>query len=199
MRKEAKDLINKRKIAYIYLMHRMFEGNPAMMIKIMKIKEVSVADLEDWDIDYKAAVYQTIQEEDTKGVRLRDQTEVPSIKSIKEKLLRRCDALVNTTDDPARLAQVYKILSEFETVDDKKEKTVLDAINESIKPLTPKKHEEVKTMLEKIKSEKAANARRGRKNVRKRVEHPDVNEQFAGLDNVELEEEPQEEIQEQEE
>ena len=153
MLKEVKDRINKRKIAYIYLMHRMFEGNPTMMIKIMHIPDVTVADIQDWDMDYKDAVYQTIQEEDARGVTLRDKdTDVPSIKGIKEKVLRRVDALILATEDPARLAQVYKILSEFEVADDKKEKSVLDAINESIKPLTPKKKETI-TMLEKMRKE----------------------------------------------
>ena len=152
MTKEQKERINRRKIAYVYLMHRMFEGSPALMLKTLKGKDITVADLQDWDLDYKDAVYQTIQEEDMRGVRLPDKDEVPSIKSIKEKVLRRTDILINTSDDPARLAQVYRILSEFETADDKKEKNVLDAINESIKPLTPKKKEKL-TMLEKMKQE----------------------------------------------
>lgn len=153
MLKEAKDRINKRKIAYIYLLHRMFESNPAMMLKIMHIPDVTVADIQDWDIDYKEAVYKTIQEEDAKGVALRDpDNDVPSIKSIKEKVLRRVDQIIAETTDPSRLATTYKILSEFEITDDKKEKSVLDAINESIKPLTPKKKEKM-TMLEKMKQQ----------------------------------------------
>jgi len=152
MDKETKDRINKRKIAYIYLMHRMFEGNPTLMKRIMGWSEISVGDLQDWDIDYKEAVYQVIQEEDMKGVRLRDMEDVPSIKSIKEKVLRRCYSLIEETTDPAKLAVVYRTLSEFELADEKKEKSVLDAINESIKPLTPKKKERM-TMLEKVRSQ----------------------------------------------
>lgn len=153
MLKEKKDKITKRRIAYIYLMHRMFEGDPNKMVKILQpSKDVSIADLLFWDKDYKAAVYQTIQEEDSRGVKLKDVEDVPSIKSIKEKVLRRCDVLINTTDDPARLAQVYKILSEFELSDDKKEKSVLDAITESIKPTRHKKEENV-TLIEKMRRE----------------------------------------------
>ena len=63
MNKEIKDRINKRKIAYVYLMHRMFEGSPASLLKIMKPRtDVTVEDLQDWDRDYKAAVYETIRE-----------------------------------------------------------------------------------------------------------------------------------------
>ena len=155
MRKEEKDRINKRKIAFVYLLHRMFDGSPALMLKIMKIPGVTVADIQDWDLDYKEAVYKTIEEEDAKGVSLKDPNEdVPSIKSIKDKVLRRVDTLINITDDPARLANVYKVLSEFEVADDKKDKSVLDAINEIVKPLTPKKKETI-TMLEKMKQQRS--------------------------------------------
>lgn len=150
MQKEVKDRINKRKIAYIYLLHRMFEGNPAMMLKIMHIPQTSVEDIKDWDLDYREAVYQTIQEEDNKGVELPE--DIPTIKSIKDKVLKRTFDLIQETTDPSKLATVYKTLSEFESVDTVKEKTVLDAINESIKPLTPKKKERM-TMLEKMKLE----------------------------------------------
>lgn len=156
MQKEVKDRINKRKIAYIYLLHRMFESNPAMMLRIMKIPNVTVEDIQDWNLDYKDAVYKTIEEEDARGVALRDpDADVPSIKSIKEKVLRRCYALIEETTDPAKLAAVYKTLSEFEASDDKKDKSVLDAINEAVRPLTPKKKEKM-TMLEKMKAENKA-------------------------------------------
>lgn len=152
MQKAVKDMINKRKIAYIYLLHRMFEGNPTKLLKTMRIPAVTVADLEDWNTDFKDAVYKVIEEEDAKGVVLRDKDgDVPSIKHIKEKLLRRCDALIEATTDPAKLAAVYKILSEFEVTDEKKEKSVLDAINETIKPLSEKKKKGTVTMLEKMK------------------------------------------------
>lgn len=141
MLKEKKDLINKRKIAYVYLLHRMFEGSPALMLKVMKFKDVTVADLEDWNVDWKEAVYKVIEEEDARGVKMPDLEEVPSIKSIKDKALRQMNEVVATSSDPARLAQMFKILSEFEGVDEKKEKGVLDAINEAVKPRTPAKKE----------------------------------------------------------
>lgn len=125
-----------------------------MMLRIMRIPETTVADIQDWDLDYKDAVYKTIQEEDSRGVTLRDPDEdVPSIRSIKEKTLRRVFAIIEQTTDPAKLAATYKTLSEFEVSDDKKEKSVIDAINESVKPLTPKKKEKM-TMLEKMKLQK---------------------------------------------
>ena len=167
MLKETKDRINKRKIAYIYLMHRMFEGNPALMKKIMGLGELTVADLQDWDAEWKDAVYATIREEDEKGVSLREKTEVPSIKSIKEKVLRRVNTIIDETTDPSRLATTYKVLSEFEVSDDKKEKSVLDAINEAVKPLTPKKKETV-TMLEKMRQEGRLTTDPGKKRGRPR-------------------------------
>ena len=134
-------------------MHRMFEGSPALLKRIMDVPNVSVEDLQDWDRDYKEAVYQTIQEEDARGVELKDpEKDVPSIKSIKEKILRQTEKVISETTDPSRLASAYKVLSEFEVVDDKKDKSVLDAINEIVKPLTPKKKEKL-TMLEKMKQQ----------------------------------------------
>ena len=153
MLKEKKDRLNKRKIAYVYLMHRMFEGSPALLKRIMDVPNVTVEDLQDWDRDYKDAVYQTIQEEDSRGVELKDpENDVPSIKSIKEKILRRTEQVISETTDPSRLASAYKVLSEFEVADDRKDKSVLDAINEAVKPLTPKKKEKL-TMLEKMKQQ----------------------------------------------
>lgn len=156
MTKEAKDRINRRKIAYVYLMHRMFEGNPSMMLRVMGFSGIAVADLQDWDSEWRDAVRKTIEEEDSKGVELRPEQDVPSIRSIKEKLLRRVDEIIKETTDPARLASTYKVLSEFEVQDDRKEKSVLDAINESIRPLTPKKG--TVTMLERMKRENSKKA-----------------------------------------
>ena len=154
MRKDVKDMINKRKIAYIYLLHRMFEGSPALLLKVMKIPNVTVPDIEDWDRDYRDAVYETIREEDARGVEMKDpHNDVPSIKSLKEKILRQVEAVISETTDPARLASAYKVLSEFEVADDRKDKSVLDAINEIVKPMTPRQKERM-TMLEKMKQQK---------------------------------------------
>ena len=117
------------------------------------IPNVKVDDILDWDKDYRDAVFDTIREEDAKGVQMKDPHEdVPSIKSLKEKILRQVEKVISETTDPARLASAYKVLSEFEVADDKKDKSVLDAINEIVKPLTPKKKEKL-TMLEKMKQQ----------------------------------------------
>lgn len=180
--KELKDRINKRKIAYVYLLHRMFEGNPTKMLKIMQISGLSVGDIQDWDNDYRDAVYKTIQEEDAKGLELRDPVkDVPSIKSIKEKVLRRCDDLITETTDPAKLAVVYKTLSEFEVSDDKKEKSVLDAINESIKPLKEKKKEKM-TMLDKLNKQKTAAAMAAREEAGVEEDDEDDEEDESRVD-----------------
>ena len=151
MRKDVKDLINKRKIAYVYLLHRMFESSPALLLKVMKIPNVTIEDIQDWDRDYKDAVYDTIREEDARGVALKDpHEEVPSIKGIKEKVLRRVDQIIQETTDPARLATTYKVLSEFEAADDRKDRSVLDAINDIVKPKHPRQ-KETKTLLDKMR------------------------------------------------
>ena len=157
MDQEAKVRQNKRKIAYVYLMHRMFEGSPVLLMKIMKVPGLKLEDLQDWDSEYHDAVRKTIEEEDSRGVKLKDETDVPSIKSIKEKLLRRVDGIINETTDPSRLATTYKVLSEFEGADDRKEKSVLDAINDIVQPAKKKKTE--MTMLDKMRQQKGFIAR----------------------------------------
>jgi hypothetical protein len=153
MDKNVKDRIAKRKIAYIYLLHRMFESNPAKMLKILGIPNTTVADIKDWDLDYREAVFETIREEDSHGVNVEDpQDAAPTIKSIKDKVLKRCYELIEQTTDPAKLAMVYKTLSEFESSDTVKAKSVIDIISETVKPLTPKKKEKL-TMLERMKKE----------------------------------------------
>ena len=155
MRKDVKDMINKRKIAYIYLLHRMFEGSPALLLKIMKIPNVKIEDIQDWDKVYREAVYDTIREEDARGVEMGDpHADVPSIKSLKEKILRQVELVISETTDPARLASAYKVLSEFEVSDDRKDKSVLDAINDIVAPKPGRPKKEAKTMLEKIRQEK---------------------------------------------
>ena len=155
MRKDVKDMINKRKIAYVYLLHRMFEGSPALLLKYMKIPNVKIEDIQDWDKDYREAVYDTIREEDAKGVEMGDpHSDVASIKSLKEKILRQVELVISETTDPARLASAYKVLSEFENADDKKDKSVLDAINDIVrKPGRTKKEDGPKTMLEKVRQQ----------------------------------------------
>lgn len=151
MKKEIKDRINRRKIAWVYLLHRMFEGNAALMLKVMGIAGLSPGDIEDWNKEYKEAVYKTIEEEDAKGVQMRNPCEdVPSIKGIKEKVLRRVDQIIQETTDPARLATTYKVLSEFEAADDRKDRSVLDAINDIVKPRHPRQ-KETKTLLDKMR------------------------------------------------
>ena len=152
MDKARKDLINKRKIAYVYLLHRMFEGAPALMLKVMKFKDITIADLEDWNIDYKEAVYKVIEEEDAHGVEMGDPVRpVPSIKSIKDRTLRRMNDIIDATDDPARLATVFKVLSDFDEADDKAGKNVLDAINEAVSPRSEKSGPKPKTMLTRMR------------------------------------------------
>ena len=154
MRKDVKDMINKRKIAYIYLLHRMFEGSPALLLKYMKIPNVTVADIQDWDKDYRDAVYDTIREEDAKGVEMGDpHSDVPTIKSLKGKILRQVDLVISETTDPARLASAYKVLSEFEVADDKKDKSVLDAINDIVRKGPGRPRKEAKTMLDVAKQQ----------------------------------------------
>lgn len=151
MRKKTEERIKKRKIAYVYLMYRMFGGAPDKMLEVMAPKDVTMKDLVDWDVEFKEQVFGIIQEESPNADM--DSESVPTIKSIKEKVLKRTNALISTTDDPARLAQVYKVLSEFESTDERKEKSVIDAVNENVQPLAKKDEETPVTMLDVLRAD----------------------------------------------
>lgn len=177
MRKKTEERIKKRKMAYVYLMYRMFGGVPDKMLEVMKPKDVLMKDLVDWDVEFKEQVMDIIRQESPNSDEF-DTSAVPTIKSIKEKVLKRTSALIATTDDPARLAQVYKTLSEFESTDERKEKSVIDAVNENVKPLAKKDEEKPVTMLDVLRADgKApivpAPKKRGRP---KKVDSQNVNE-----------------------
>ena len=161
MTSKHKQRMERRSFAYVYLLYRLFDGNQSEMLLTME-KVVPDADtLKEWDNNLKEAVSHTIEKENESGPK--KPAEVPTIKSIKEKVLMRVDNLIAATTDPARLAQVYKTLSEFEGADDRKEKSVVDAIGESIRP------GKNFSVLDKMKAEGMANPniKRGRGRPRK--------------------------------
>ncbi len=149
------ELMAKRKFAFVYLYHRMFKdickGDLVKYIKTMNVADMTVDTFRDWNAEYAQSAIDTINGEN--GTSMSEDEGTPSIKSIKEKSLKRINSLVNLTDDPARLAQVYKTLSEFESTDEKKEKSVIDAVNENVKPLLKKDEETPVTMMDVLRAE----------------------------------------------
>lgn len=180
MGKKTEERTKKRKVAYVYLMHRMFCGAADRMMDVLRSKDISLKELEDWDEEFREEVFQIISDENNSGDSSAENGGIPSIKSIKEKTLRRIYSLINSTDDPARLGQVYKILSEFESTDEKKEKSVVDAVNENIKPLLVKDKETPVTMLDVIRADGKSPLvpiKRGRGRPPKKKVVPEVNAQ----------------------
>lgn len=181
MRKKTIEMMAKRKFAFVYLYHRMFKeickGDIIKYIKTMNVPDMTADTFRDWNAEYAQSAIDTINGEN--GVSMSDEDGgLPSIKRIKEKTLARINGLVNLTDDPARLAQVYKVLSEFESTDERKEKSVIDAVNENVKPLAKKDEERPVTMLDVLRADgKApilpAPKKRGRP---KKVDSQNVNE-----------------------
>lgn len=155
MRKKTMELMAKRKFAFVYLYHRMFKeickGDIVKYIKTMNVADMTVDTFRDWNAEYAQSAIDTINGEN--GASTDEEAGIPTIKGIKEKSLKRINGLVNLTDDPARLAQVYKILSEFESTDEKKEKSVIDAVNENVKPLLKKDEETPVTMMDVLRAE----------------------------------------------
>lgn len=155
MRKKTMELMAKRKFAFVYLYHRMFKeickGDIVKYIKTMNVADMTVDTFRDWNAEYAQSAIDTINGEN--GASADEEAGIPTIKGIKEKSLKRINGLVNLTDDPARLAQVYKILSEFESTDEKKEKSVIDAVNENVKPLLNKDEETPITMMDVLRAD----------------------------------------------
>ena len=173
-----KKRIEKRNFAYVYLLYRMFDGDQEQMLKVLENYAPTDTDIKEWDEIYKEAAIHTIEEESIKGQQNPVETdEVPTIKSIKEKVLRRVDALISATTDPARLAQVYKTLSEFEGADDKKEKSVLDAISDSIKPIESK-NEQVVSVLDTICGDNKLPVNKKRRGRPRKVNPEEIAEQI---------------------
>ncbi|MBQ9476022.1 MAG: hypothetical protein IJU69_07250 [Bacteroidales bacterium] len=155
MRKKTMELMAKRKFAFVYLYHRMFKeickGDIIKYIKTMNVADMTADTFRDWNAEYAQSAIDTINGEN--GTSTEEESGTPTIKGIKEKSLKRINGLVNLTDDPARLAQVYKILSEFESTDEKKEKSVIDAVNENVQPLLKKDEETPVTMMDVLRAE----------------------------------------------
>lgn len=170
MIKENKSRKYRRKFAYIYLLHRCFDGDYDEIMATMKFPDITREELLDWDSYFRNEVMQTIAEESNVNPD-EDPKEVPTIKSIKEKTLIRIARQVERADDPSRLAQTYKILSDFEKADDKKNDSIVDAISESLQKGkssgagTP--GEERVSLLEKINGGAPVVVKRGRGRPRK--------------------------------
>lgn len=152
MRKKTEERLKRRKIAYVYLLHRMFGGSPEKMMEILATKDFTRKNLQDWDEELKEEVLGIIRDEDSCGGG-EGAGDVPTIKSIKEKVLRRTNSLISTSDDPAKLATVYKILSEHESADSKREKSVVDTVKENVKPLFKKDEEKPVTMMDVLRAD----------------------------------------------
>lgn len=147
-------IIAKRQLAYVYLLHRMFKGDVIAFMNTMNLKDANEDTIRGWDKENGDKVREIIKgEDDMARINAADGGGAPSIKSIKEKTLVQINTLVSSTDDPARLAQVYKILSEFEATDEKKEKSVIDAVKENVKPLLKKDEGTPITMMDVLRAE----------------------------------------------
>ena len=152
MRKKTEERVKRRKMAYVYLMHRMFGGSPEKMMEILAPKDYTKKNLQEWNEELKEQVLGIIQDENACGGG-ETATDVPTIKSIKEKVLRRTNSLISTSDDPAKLASVYKILSEYESTDSRKEKSVVDSVKENVKPLAKKDEEKPVTIMDVLRAD----------------------------------------------
>lgn len=142
MDKSVRTYIGKRQYSYIYILHKLFNGDIAEFCRAMRIHETYPSDISEWNLRYKDKVQKDIEEDYRLATQLRDADgDIPTISSIKDDLLVKIKMLINSTEDPSKLATCYRVLSEFgkDSSRSVSAKSAADTIMDRIKPKN-KKH-----------------------------------------------------------
>lgn len=142
MTKAVKTYIEKRQYAYIYILHKLFNGDIKEFCRAMRIHDIYPKDVQDWNEYFEMQVKKDIDEDLRLASMTRDEDgDIPSVASLKDAMLLRIKQLISNTEDPAKLATCYRVLSEFGK-DSSKVATAKDAaqvVMERIKPITGKR------------------------------------------------------------
>ena len=144
MNKSVRTYIGKRQYSYIYILHKLFNGDIKEFCRAIRIHETYPADIAKWDAEYGKKVKEDIEEDYRMATQLRDADgDIPTVASIKDNILVKIKMLINSTEDPAKLATCYRVLSEFGK-DSKRSASAKDAaqvVMERIKPKNQKQME----------------------------------------------------------
>lgn len=112
--KAVKTYIGKRQYAYVYILHKLFNGDVKEFCRAMRIHEIYPKDVQDWDAEFGYQVKHDMEEDAKLNAQLRDEDgDIPTVASIKDALLLKIKALISSTEDPSKLATCYRVLSEF--------------------------------------------------------------------------------------
>jgi len=114
MNKEVKTYIGKRQYAYIYILHKLFNGDTAEFCRAMRISGIYPKDIQEWDSKFCDQVLADIEDDARMAAQLRDADgDIPTVASLKDAMLIRLKQLIRSTEDPSKLATCYRVLSEF--------------------------------------------------------------------------------------
>lgn len=106
--------IGKRLYAYVYILHKLFDGDKNEFCRAMRIPDIYPVDVEKWDGEYGDMVETDIEAEERMAAGARDgDGDIPTVAALKDAMLMRIQALITRTDDPSKLATCYKILTEY--------------------------------------------------------------------------------------
>lgn len=138
MNKAVKKYIGKRLYAYIYILHKLFDGDKNEFCRAMRIPDIYPVDVQKWDDEYGPMVENDIEAEARLASETRDgDGNTPTIAALQDAMLLRIQALITRTDDPSKLATCYKILAEYGK-DSSKSKGSMGAIDAIMKNMKPK-------------------------------------------------------------
>lgn len=109
----VKKYVQKRKYSYVYILYRIFDRDVEEFCRAMRIPQIYPADVKEWDEEYGELVASVIDKEDTKAAQVRDANgDIPDVAKIKQMALRRLQDIIDCCDDPAKVANTFKILEE---------------------------------------------------------------------------------------
>lgn len=123
-------LAEEKEFCYIYLLKRHFKGDTTALARVFTLRREDIAKYEK---RWKDAVHDAIYAEN-EGLKA-DEPKAPSIRSIKDRLLRRISDVLDKEEDPSKLANTYARLSEFQQSVEQQTSTtsITDAVMASIK------------------------------------------------------------------
>ena len=144
MDKSVKTYIGKRQYAYIYILHKLFNGDIAEFCRAMRIHDTFPSDVSEWNNRFKEKVQDDIEEDYRLATQLRDSDgDIPTIANIKDDLLVKIKMLIKGTEDPSKLATCYRVLAEYGKDSSKSvsAKDAAEVIMDRIKPKNGKRIE----------------------------------------------------------
>lgn len=138
MNKAVRQYIGKRLYAYVYILHKLFDGDTKEFCRAMRIPDVYPVDVQKWDAEYGEMVDKDIDADARLICQMRDgDGDIPTVASLKDSILLRVQQLITKANDPSKLATCYRVLAEFGK-DSKKSRGGVGAAQAIMERMQPK-------------------------------------------------------------